>query len=173
MLEQREFSYHRLIPLRRPGAAVQAARFAPLGHRGVNPYTRAAGYNASPGWFADVNSEVALMLMVEGKGGVAALREIIDTPGIDAIFVGPFDLSQAIGVPGQVDHPSVLSAIESIVSSTSEKSLKTAIYAPTPVLAKRWLNLGVHIVAVGYDTAIVLEAFRSVHVALAVNLADQ
>ena len=74
-------------------AVVEAARFKPLGHRGVNPYTRAAGYSAKPDWFARANDEVAVLLMVEGSAGVAALPEVLETPGIDGIFVGPYDLS--------------------------------------------------------------------------------
>ncbi len=102
-------------------AVVDAARFSPLGHRGVNPYTRAAGYNASREWFSQANSEVAVLVMVEGKSGVAALPGILATPGIDGVFVGPFDLSQALGVPGQVDHPSVLAAVESIVEAAGKQ----------------------------------------------------
>ena len=88
--------------------AVAASRFGPGGHRGTNPYVRAAGYAAGADWFARANAESAVLLMVEGTAGIAALPRILETPGLDAIFIGPFDLSQALGVPGQVEHPDVL-----------------------------------------------------------------
>lgn len=154
-----------LVPQIDSGAAaasvVHAARFAPLGHRGVNPYTRAANYNAKPEWYARANSEAAVLVMVEGKAGIQALPEIVATPGIDGIFIGPFDLSQSLGLPGQVEHPDVLAAVESIVATTAKRNLATAVFAPTPKLGKRWLDLGVRMVAIGYDTALALEGFRS------------
>ena len=147
-------------------AVVTAARFKPLGQRGVNPYTRAAGFHASRSWFETANSEVAVMVMVEGKTGIANLQGILATPGIDAIFLGPFDLSQALGVPGQVEHPSVLQAVESIVAAAVARNVATAVFAPTPSLGRRWLQLGVQMVAVGYDTALALEGFRACRQAL-------
>ena len=143
-------------------AVVSAARFAPLGLRGVNPYTRAAGYNASREWYARANAEVAVLVMVEGNAGVLALPEILDTPGIDGIFIGPYDLSQALGVAGQLDHPTVLATVEQIVTAASKRNLATAVFAPTPPLALRWIELGVRLVAAGFDTAMVLDGFRAV-----------
>jgi 2-keto-3-deoxy-L-rhamnonate aldolase RhmA len=55
----------------------------------------------------------------------------------------------------------VIAAIESIVVSAGQRKLATAIYAPTAVLARRWIDLGVRVVAMGYDTATILEAFTT------------
>src|SRR5262245_45733056 len=158
-----------LVPQIDSGAAaaavVRAARFAPLGHRGLNPYTRAAGYQAKPEWYSRANSEVAVFVMVEGTAVITALPEILATPGLDGIFIGPFDLSQALDVPGQVEHPRVIAAIESIVACAASHRMVTAIYAPTPTLARRWLDLGVRVVALGYDTALILDAFKNIRTA--------
>ncbi len=166
-----------LVPQIDSGAAaasvVRAARFAPLGRRGVNPYTRAAGYNARPEWYARANSEVAVLVMVEGSAGIAALPEIVATPGLDGVFIGPFDLSQALGVPGKVDHPAVLAGVESIVAATAKQNLATAVFAPTAILARRWLDRGVRMVALGYDTAMVLEAFRATRDSATLTRADE
>jgi 4-hydroxy-2-oxoheptanedioate aldolase len=142
-------------------AAVQAARFAPLGMRGVNPFTRAAGYVGKTDWFTRANDEIAVLVMVEGLAGVAALPEIMATPGIDGIFVGPFDLSQSLGVPGQIEHPEVVARIESIVAQAKARNLATAVFAPRAELANRWLGLGVRLVALGYDTAHVFSGLRA------------
>ena len=146
--------------------AVAAARFGPGGRRGTNPYVRAAGYAAGADWFARADAEAAVLLMVEGTAGIAALPDILATPGLDAIFIGPFDLSQALGVPGQVEHPDVLSRIESIVAAAAARRVATAVFAPTPSLARRWLALGVRLVAVGFDTALALDGFRAARVAV-------
>jgi 4-hydroxy-2-oxoheptanedioate aldolase len=146
--------------------AVAAARFGPGGRRGTNPYVRAAGYAATPDWFARANRESAVLVMVEGAAGIADLDAIVATPGLDGIFIGPFDLSQSLGVPGQVEHPDVLARIEGIVRTSTSSGVATAVFAPTPALARRWLDLGVRLVAVSFDTALALDGFRSARNAL-------
>ncbi|MGE5246613.1 MAG: HpcH/HpaI aldolase family protein [Betaproteobacteria bacterium] len=142
-------------------AAVASARFGPGGRRGSNPYVRAAGYAATAEWFGRANGDAAVLVMVEGTAGIEALDEIVATPGLDGIFIGPFDLSQSLGVPGQVEHPDVLARMERIVRSAGERRVATAAFAPTPALARRWLALGAQLVAVSFDTALALDGFRA------------
>ena len=63
--------------------AVSAGRFGPGGHRGSNPYVRAAGYRGTADWFARANGEAAMIVMVEGRAGIAALPGILATPQLD------------------------------------------------------------------------------------------
>ncbi|HVC20356.1 MAG TPA: aldolase/citrate lyase family protein [Vicinamibacterales bacterium] len=142
-------------------AAVSAARFAPDGRRGVNPYVRAAGYAAGVEWYPQANRETAVLVMVEGAAGIAALPEILAVPGLDGIFIGPFDLSQALGRPGDVEHPEVVARVTAIVAAAQARHVATGIFAPTPALARRWLDLGVRLVAVSFDTALALDGFRA------------
>ena len=148
-------------------SAVAAARFGPAGHRGVNPYVRAAGYAAGAAWFERANAETAVLVMVEGTEGMSELPAILATPGLDGIFIGPFDLSQSLGLPGQVEHPTVLARVEAIVREAAARNVVTAVFAPTPPLARRWLEAGVRLVALGYDTALALDGFRAARRALA------
>jgi 4-hydroxy-2-oxoheptanedioate aldolase len=142
--------------------AVTAARFGAGGRRGTNPYVRAAGYHADAGYFARANGEHVVLLMIEGPGGIAALPEILALPGLDGVFIGPYDLSQSLGVPGQVEHPEVLRTVERLVRETASRGVATAVFAPTPALARRWLDLGVRLVGLGFDTAMILDGFRAV-----------
>lgn len=141
-------------------AAVDAARFTG-GHRGSNPYVRAAGYATDAGFFARADAETAVLVMVEGTEGIAALPQILKTPGLDGIFVGPFDLSHSLGLTGQVEHPTVVACIESIVREAAAQQVATAVFAPTPAMARRWRDLGVRLVALGFDTALALQGFRA------------
>lgn len=140
--------------------AVAAARFSPDGSRGANPFVAAAGYLASPDWYAEANASVAVMTMVEGRGGLDALDSIIATPGLDCVFVGPFDLSHALGVPGETSHPTVVKEIERIVTAAAAAGVATGIFAPTPAYAAEWAGRGVRFVAQGVDTALLVGAAR-------------
>ena len=146
-------------------AAVAAARFAPLGRRGANPWVSAAEFSGDPSWFAAANAAVAVIVMIEGAEGVASAAEIIETPHLDGVFLGPVDLSHALGVPGEVDHPSVVAKIAEVVALARARGLSTAVFAPTSSGAKAWLERGVDLVALGVDTAHILSGLAGARAA--------
>jgi 4-hydroxy-2-oxoheptanedioate aldolase len=139
-------------------AAVDAARFAPVGTRGANSWVRAADFNGSTDWFAKANREIAVIVMIEGKAGVENASDIVTTPSLDGVFLGPVDLSHSLGVPGQVSHPLVLEKMRDVLSEARHLSLATAVFAPTPEAATKWIAMGAKIVACGVDTGLFLNA---------------
>lgn len=147
-------------------AAVDAARFAPLGHRGANPYVRSARYAGGREYFTRANADAALILMIEGQGGIANLDAILDTPGLDGIFVGPFDLSQSLGLAGQTEHPEVVGKMRAIVAAAAARGVAAGTFAPTAEAARRWLDAGVRFICLGFDSALALEGFRAARRAL-------
>jgi 4-hydroxy-2-oxoheptanedioate aldolase len=141
--------------------AVAASRFAPEGRRGVNPYVRAGAYGTDPRFVADANARAACLAMVEGKEGVAAIGEILAVPGLDAVFVGPVDLSASLGVPGEPEHPLVVETVRGLVDRGRESDVATGVFAPTPEAACRWLDVGARLVALSIDTAMMLDGMRA------------
>lgn len=154
-------------------AVVEAARFAPDGTRGAHPWVRAAGYGTVPDWFAAANREVAVMVMIEGVDGIKAVPEILDVPGLDAIFLGPVDLSHSMGVPGQTDHPRVREALETVAATASARGTATAVFAPDERRARTWWPLGVQLVACGVDAKLIRDHFAHVADAARVVPPDQ
>jgi 4-hydroxy-2-oxoheptanedioate aldolase len=143
--------------------AVRAARLPPEGSRSLNPYARGNRYGAiEPSALDAVNARAAVIGMVEGEGAIDELDGILASPGLDAVFVGPVDLSGAMGLPGQIDHPRVVAEIESIFSRSSEAGVAAGVYASTPESANRWFEAGAILVAVSADIAMSVEAFKSV-----------
>jgi 4-hydroxy-2-oxoheptanedioate aldolase len=139
--------------------AVGAARFAPKGTRGANPWVRAADYDGGPDWFERANEKTAVLLMVEGTGGVEFLDAITSTSEVDGIFLGPVDLSHALGVPGQISHPTVVDTITRTIRRASERGMTAGVFTPAAATAKQWIEKGAAFVAVGVDTAHVKTAF--------------
>src|SRR4051794_30596116 len=142
-------------------AVVEAARFPPEGGRGAHPWVRAAGYAATDDWHTRANDDVAIIAMVEGKEGVAAVDEILATPGLDAVFLGPVDLAASLGLAGQLDHPQVVAAVRSVVERAAAERVAAACFSPTVEGARRWLGAGARLGALGVGTPIVLPAFRA------------
>ena len=150
-------------------AVVRAARYNPLGYRGACPMIRAAGHQ-SENWGQFVkwsNENVMVWLLVEGKEGVDNFESIIQVPGIDAIVMGPFDLSQSLGHPGEITHPEVVSRIEGMFQKTRAKGIDmvTVVFSTEPdqmlIEAKRWVGLGSRIVAAPADKNFLTASFNS------------
>lgn len=139
---------------------VAAARFAPMGQRGVNPWVRAADYTAGPGWFERANAENAVIAMIEGRAGLEALPAILDVEGLDAVFLGPLDLAQSLGLGLAPEHPRVIETVADVVKQAQARGKATAVFAPTAAAARRWLAMGVGLVAVSEDTATIAAALR-------------
>lgn len=143
-------------------AIVAAARFAPEGARGAHPWVRAADFDgAGTGWFAEANSRVAVLAMVEGADAVDNLEEIVHVPGLDAVFLGPVDLSHALGVPGQPEHQLVIKALDHAFDAASAAGLATAVFAPSAERARSWLDRGAGLVAYSVDSKLILDGLRS------------
>lgn len=138
---------------------VEASRFTPAGKRGANPWVRAAAYSGEVGWFERANRDVVVMVMIEGTEGLDALEDIIEVPGLDAVFLGPVDLSHSLGVPGQTDHQRVVEAIEAVVRRAARHGLAAAVFAPDAHRARAWVSLGLPMVACGIDSDLILRAF--------------
>jgi 4-hydroxy-2-oxoheptanedioate aldolase len=142
--------------------AVRAARFAPEGNRGANPFVRAADYSGRLEWFAEANRDAAILLMIEGQSALLAAREIAALPNLDGIFIGPMDLSHALGVPGDMANPKVVEAIRSVIAACKGAGITAGIFAGTPEAAKRWIGEGVTLTGVSADTITFLRALKAV-----------
>jgi 4-hydroxy-2-oxoheptanedioate aldolase len=142
-------------------ACVQAARFAPLGSRGVCRFVRAADYGGMErsAYFSAAN-QALLVLQVEGAEGIAALDEILAVDGFDVLFIGPYDLSQSLGHPGEIEHPAVIAAIEGVVTRCAAAGVACGIFCDNAVQAARWRGLGVRYLATSVDVAIFADAAR-------------
>ncbi len=89
--------------------------------------------------------------------------------GIDLIFVGPYDLSQSLGRPGQTMHPEVMAKVEEIVARARAHGKALGIYADTVDDARRWRDSGIQLIAVSNDVYILLQACQTMVEALQVR----
>jgi 4-hydroxy-2-oxoheptanedioate aldolase len=100
-------------------AAVAAVRYAPLGERGMAGGTRASDYGKVPPveHMAQSNREITLAVMIEELSALEEIDEIAGTEGIDLVVVGPSDMSRALGVAGQSNHPKLLQTIDRVAAA--------------------------------------------------------
>ncbi|GAD52840.1 putative 2,4-dihydroxyhept-2-ene-1,7-dioic acid aldolase [Halarchaeum acidiphilum MH1-52-1] len=141
-------------------AAVEHARFDPLGSRGLSPYVRAGGYTGGDDYTEEQNEAVTVIVHIEGERGVENLDEILAVEGIDVLFLGPYDMSQSLGIPGQVGDERVESLMTEVCERAEEAGKVVGTFADDAAIANKWIDAGVQYVAMSVDGAIVTKAFE-------------
>ena len=148
--------------------AVAAAKYHPDGNRGICPFARGAGYNAGQDldYYRRANVETAVVLQIEASDGIANLDRILEVPNVDGIFIGPFDLSQSLGIPGQVTSPRVLEAVRDIVRRAGKRGIAVGNFAVTVEQANRYMDMGIQFLAYATDTMIMAQSCQTLRKAI-------
>jgi 4-hydroxy-2-oxoheptanedioate aldolase len=134
---------------------VRAVRYPPEGARGVGAaIARAARWNRLSDYLQWANDQVCLLLQVETRSGLQNLDAIAATDGVDGVFIGPADLSAALGHPGNPGHPEVQQAVEGAIARVRAAGKAAGILTADEALARRYLELGCAFVAVGNDVSL-------------------
>jgi len=132
-------------------AMVSAAKFAPLGARGVG-LGRAVGYGASlAAGLKSENQRTSLVAQIEHVDAVAAVDQIVAIEGIDAVLVGPYDLSSSLGIPGEVTDSRVQDRIQRVLDAARAAGKPAGIFVGSAEAARREIARGFKFVAVGSD----------------------
>lgn len=124
-------------------AAVRAAKFAPLGHRGYAGGRAALGVKGS--FTEHANAETMVVAMLEEVEALRNLDAILDVEHIDAYFIAPGDLAQSMGYPGQMHHPEVQAAVDDAVRRTHAAGQAAGVLTTDGASARRYLELGARV----------------------------
>ena len=112
--------------------AVRAVRYPPSGFRGVG-LARAQGYGARfHDYVKELEDNAVVVVMIEHRDGVEQAEKILAVPGVDGVFVGPYDLSASYGIPGQFDHPMMKGAIARILKAAGDAGVTPGIHVVHP-----------------------------------------
>ncbi len=131
--------------------AVVAAKYPPLGTRSVG-LARAQGFGMEfSNYVRDANSETTVILQIEHADGVQNIDTILRVEGIDAIIIGPYDLSGSYGKLGEVDDPQIVAAMKTVLDACKRHGVPIGIFALTPEKGKAYLKQGFQLLALGVD----------------------
>ncbi len=127
-------------------AAVNSIKFQPRGTRGLAG-SRAANFGQTQPfsfgkYTAEANEETMVILQVETIQAVEALEEIIQVQDVDAIFIGPTDLSNSLGLPGEVNHPLVQETFDRIIETIKPTGIAIGTLVPNLEAAIKWRERG-------------------------------
>ena len=134
-------------------AIVDAVKYAPLGQRGIGLGGALTAYRTvEPAAFLEEsNANTTVICQIESVEGLANLEAIAATPGVDVLWVGHFDLSQSMGVPGQFHDPRFLDNLRQVVAVCAAHGLGAGIQPGTIEQGREWLALGFDVLSYGTD----------------------
>ena len=145
---------------------VAAAKFAPVGQRGFCP-NRTSAWGAQS-WAADVesymaesNNRIKVIPQCETMEALEQIEDIVSMPGVDGVFVGPFDLSIGMGIPLQTNHPSMEEAIERILAACKSAGKESYIFVNSIEDARLWAEHGFDSITYRLDAGVFVDAYKN------------
>ena len=143
-------------------AAVAAAKYPPAGKRGFG-FGRANHYGVEfDAYLGCANDQIAVIVQIEHIKGVENADAILSVEGIDGVFVGPYDLSGSLGIPGKLDDPKMLEALERINQACDRHNVPAGVHITSAELdrVERAIAGGFRILALGVDTQLLYHAMH-------------
>lgn len=141
-------------------AVVRYARYAPSGSRGVG-LSRAQGYGLRfQEYLETANDRVAVIVQAEHARAVENIESIVQVEGIDAVFVGPYDLAASFGKMGQIDDPEVVAAIEHVTKTCQAAGLRLGYFGGSAAALRPVIDRGYTLIAAGVDVLFLAGAAR-------------
>lgn len=159
-----------LIPMVRSAEdvkrAVRFAKYPPEGIRGI-AVERATQWGLGlQAYLEKANRETLVIPIIENVQAAEQFDAILDVPGVDALFFGPFDLAASMGHLGAWSHPEVWSRIDMMRKRAQSKGMPLGIVAPTAAEARRRVDEGYRMIAVGFDAVLLIRSITEMLAAL-------
>jgi 2-dehydro-3-deoxyglucarate aldolase/4-hydroxy-2-oxoheptanedioate aldolase len=148
--------------------AVSWTRFPPMGVRGFGLAATHVEYERAtiPQVLAHQNENTMVVLQIETQMAVDRRDELLSVPGIDAVLIGPVDLSLSLGVPGDFEHPRMVAAMEQVRDSCLKHGVAPGTQLRTLALAKFWKERGMIFLGSGSETGFLFDKASEVVSAL-------
>ncbi|HWD40697.1 MAG TPA: aldolase/citrate lyase family protein [Fimbriimonas sp.] len=142
-------------------AVVRAAKYPPRGERSVGAGRAQLFGNAMKEYLGSANDQTTVIVQIEHRKAVEALDDILSVEGLDAVFIGPYDLSGSMNLLGQVAHEQVRDAIQGVRTKCDTAGMPYGVFGMTAEACAEELRLGAKYVAMGLDTTHLYNGARS------------
>ena len=139
---------------------VEATKYPPMGNRGVG-FCRANDYGARlKEHYTTANEDIMVAVQIEHYLGVENIDSILEVKGVDAVFIGPYDLSASLGVAAQFDHPLYLEAKDKVIAACKRHNIVPGIHVvhPQPEEFLARVDEGYRLLAYSLDITMLMDA---------------
>lgn len=131
---------------------VRHAKYAPIGTRGVG-LARAHGYGMKFNQYIEsANDQTVVIVQAEHALAIENIDSIVKVPGVDAVLLGPYDLSASLGKMGQIDDPVVTSAIDRVTTACRDAGMPLGYFGVSAAAVQPYIERGCSLIVAGVDT---------------------
>ena len=139
---------------------VKSCKYSPQGSRGVG-IGRAHNYGMGfEDYIKKANKNTAVVLQAESQQAIDNIEAIAAIKGVDAILIGPYDLSASLGKIGQVSHPAVVKAIDKVTKTCKKSGVKLGFFGVNADAVKPYMKKGFTLITVGVDTLFLIKSAK-------------
>ena len=142
---------------------INYSKYPPLGKRGFSPFTRAGNYsiNNASKLSKNANNNTLLAINIEGAEAIRNIDSILEIDGLDIIFVGLYDISNYLGIPGQVNSKEVEKLLSEITNKINDKNKIAGTITTNKDDIKRYLNMGLKYIVHLVDCEILKSSYTN------------
>ncbi len=140
---------------------VRFSKYPPLGERGFSPFTRAGNYSRENArkLTAEANANTLVGINVEGQAALSEIDAILELPELDLVFIGLYDLSKSLGIPGQVNHPDVQHLMEQLSNKINAAGKVAGTIASKREDIRKSLDMGIRYLLYLVDCEVLRQAY--------------
>jgi 2-keto-3-deoxy-L-rhamnonate aldolase RhmA len=142
-------------------AIVAAAKYPPEGARGFAVLYEDEHQNDVARYMREANAETVVIVMIETRSALENLDEIAAVPGVDVLWIGHYDLTASLGIPGQFDHPDFREALRRVVEACRQNGIAAGMSTDSLAEGHELLAAGFRFVAYGHDLVLLRTALRT------------
>jgi len=135
---------------------VESTKYFPLGQRGASKTSIGARFPdcGTMEYLEWANREALIVVQIESQIGVENADKILAFEGIDAVMIGPFDLSQSMGIPGEMDNPRLQDACRRVIEACQNNGVAPGIHLQSYEAVERWVGEGMRFLTFQYDMSL-------------------
>jgi 4-hydroxy-2-oxoheptanedioate aldolase len=140
--------------------ALSFIKYPPLGQRGFSPYARSGGYALQENHTDRANKKIISGIIIESIEAVNNLDAIIDDPELDVVYIGAYDLSVSLGIPGKVNDEKIIKIITDCAGKINAAGKTAAGLFNTKEDMKFFKSIGINLACYSVDSAIIYKSFQ-------------
>jgi len=135
---------------------VESTKYFPMGQRGASKTSVGARFPdcGTMEYLEWANRETLIVVQIESEMGVENADKILAFDGIDAVMIGPFDLSQSMGIPGEMDNPRLQDAFSRVIEACQKNGVAPGIHLQSYEAVERWVGEGMRFITFQYDMSL-------------------
>ena len=142
---------------------INYSKYPPLGSRGYSPFVPSSDYvNNGSKWNIQMNDTLVTGINVEGNEAISNIKDILSVPNLDIVFIGLFDLSKAMGMPGDVHNPKVTNRLKEVINEAKKRNISIGTIATSINHMKELINLGINFVVYLVDMNVLRDSYSSI-----------